>query len=182
MRCLIGLFMSFLFFSCSSNEMKKEYEQLKSEKITIPDYEHAIIEGKDSLINDCFKGNLKLVIFTDSTSCNSCSVETIYNWEELVKYAERYGGQLDFYFIFTPKKYDVEDVQFALTHTTFKYPLILDSLGLFRAMNPHIPTNKLFHTFLLNEENRVIMVGNPLHNSNVRKLFEDIVEENLSKK
>ena len=181
MKCLVYAITALLFLSCTPDNIKREYEQLKSNRIIMPDYEYAMIKGRDTLVSDCFHEKLKLIVFTDSTSCNSCSIENIYDWSALIDHAEQYDNQLCFYFIFTPKKIDIEDVKFSLTHTDFDYPLILDTLGMFRNMNPHIPENKLFHTILLDENNQVIMIGSPLYNSKVRELFEDIVKENLDK-
>lgn len=48
-------------------------------------------------------------------------------------------------------------------------------------MNPHLPKNKALHTFLLDENNNVILVGNPLHNKKIEKIFYKIVEEKLGK-
>ena len=38
------------------------------------------------------------------------------------------------------------------------------------------------HTFLLDENNNVLLVGNPLENEKIKKLFWQIVEEKLGKR
>ena len=53
-----------------------------------------------------------------------------------------------------------------------------DREGQFEKLNPHLPKNKVLHTFLLDENNNVILVGNPLHNKKIEKMFYKIVEEN----
>lgn len=37
----------------------------------------------------------------------------------------------------------------------------------------------MLHTFLLDEDNKVILVGNPLHNKKIEEMFYKIVEEKL---
>ena len=42
------------------------------------------------------------------------------------------------------------------------YPIYVDTLGIFSLGNPHLLQDPRFHTFLLDENNNVILVGNPL--------------------
>ena len=56
-------------------------------------------------------------------------------------------------------------------------PVFGDTLSIFRRHNPQIPNNKLFHTFLLDESDRVLLVGSPLRNERVDKLLRKIVNE-----
>ena len=40
----------------------------------------------------------------------------------------------------------------------------------------------MFHTFLLNENNNVLLVGNPLENETIEEMFWQIVEGKLGKR
>ena len=68
-----------------------------------------------------------------------------------------------------------------IKNSRFNYPIILDTLGHFAKLNPHLPKNKALHTFLLDENNNVILVGNPLHNKKIKEMFYRIVEDRLGK-
>lgn len=68
-----------------------------------------------------------------------------------------------------------------IANTKFDYPILLDSLGEFERLNPHLPQNKALHTFLLDENNNVLLVGNPLHNKKIEEMFYKVVEEKLGK-
>lgn len=48
----------------------------------------------------------------------------------------------------------------------------------FPQYNPHIPTNKVLHTFLLDENNKVILAGNPLFNPRIEALLFQKLKEN----
>ena len=102
-------------------------------------------------------------------------------WEYLLEYAEKFDNRLKFYFIFSPKKNDEYSVQLQLKNTYFNYPIILDTKGEFAKLNPHLPENKAMHTFLLDKDNNVILVGNPLLNSKIEKLFKTTVEKHFTK-
>lgn len=40
----------------------------------------------------------------------------------------------------------------------------------------HFPTDMAFHTFLLDKENKVVAIGNPIHNSKVKELYLKIIQ------
>lgn len=58
---------------------------------------------------------------------------------------------------------------------------LYEKLKLIVKLSSHIPTNKVFHTFLLDGNNHVVMIGNPLYNSETETLFKTTVEKLLSK-
>lgn len=49
---------------------------------------------------------------------------------------------------------------------------------MFRRTNKNIPDNSLFHAFLLDESNNVVMVGNPQTNIKIRRLLLRYLKEN----
>ena len=89
--------------------------------------------------------------------------------------------KLKFYYILSPQRQHIEKVRSALNVIDFEYPMIIDTLREFEKLNPHLPKNRTLHTFLLDENNNVILVGNPLHNKKIEEMFYKIVEEKLGK-
>ena len=53
----------------------------------------------------------------------------------------------------------------------FPFWCIFDVDGEFISHNPNIPDNKLLHTFMLDENNNVILIGDPTINSRIEELF-----------
>ena len=53
---------------------------------------------------------------------------------------------------------------------TFTYPVCLDEKDDFNALN-RFPGEMTFQSFLLNRENKVIAIGNPVHNPKVKELY-----------
>lgn len=169
-----------LFFSCGNDsKIKKELKILQSQSIIIPNNVKVLINGKDTVMNSFMDSELKLIFYIDSAGCSSCAIKDIYLWNDFVEYAEEFDNRLKYYFIFSPKKNDEYSVRFALKTNNFDYPVILDSKGEFKKRNPHIPKNPLLHTFLLDKDNKVILVGNPLNNPKIEEMFYKIVEERL---
>lgn len=157
-------------FSCSSGNLKDDYIKLKSKDIIIPNYKSVILNGKDTLFPKILDTKLKLVIFCDSTKCNSCAIDDLYGWKEVISNTRDFKD-LSYYFIFNCKSSEIQKVDSIIHTTFFNYPIIFDQLGEFSRMNKHIPKNDLFHTFLL-EHSNVIMIGNPRMNIKTMNLFK----------
>ena len=66
---------------------------------------------------------------------------------------------------------DREATEKLLTDMRFRQTVFYDLDGSFERLNPHIPTGEDFHTFLLNKENKVVLIGNPTHNEKLNKLY-----------
>ncbi|MFR9531606.1 MAG: hypothetical protein SNH05_09625 [Rikenellaceae bacterium] len=176
------LYLLLMLVSCSgeSSKVKHDLASLTSQSIEFCNEAKTIVNGCDSPVQDYFANDLKMIVYTDSTSCNTCALNKLYLWDDLINYAKPYNGTLKFYFIFNPPK--GENIRLALRNSMLDYPMLLDSLGEFERLNPHLPKNKAMHTFLLDENNNVVLVGNPLHNPKIEQMFKDIVEEKLGKK
>ena len=58
----------------------------------------------------------------------------------------------------------------------------MDTLGIFERSNPHLPHTHMFHTFIQDENNNVLFVGNPLDNEKIEEMFWQIVEKKLGKR
>ncbi len=57
----------------------------------------------------------------------------------------------------------------------FDYPVFLDTAGVFERSNPGLPANPVFHTFLLDRENRVVLVGSPIGNAKMWDLYKSTI-------
>ena len=124
---------------------------------------------------------LNFVIYVDSTECSSCYLGVIQKWEPLMN-----SLRLNYNFIRTtillaPQKETQADFFEKLEYTKFRYPLYIDTCNIFSQTNKFIPAEKMYHTFLLDENGRVILVGNPLKNEEIKNMFHNILEERKSK-
>lgn len=163
--------------SCREDSVEKKYKQLKSRKIEVPHYNRGFVAGKDTIVTEYLSGKARMIVFCDSSICNTCAIEHIYRWEECIDFAQEYGGNLSFFFIFTPRSDQKDLIRTVMEESSFNYPLLLDTTGLFKKMNPHIPNDRMFFNFLLNDKNEVVMVGDPTLNKKVLALFKDTVKD-----
>ncbi len=52
----------------------------------------------------------------------------------------------------------------------FTLPVCIDTEDRFNKLN-NFPSDMMFQTFLLNKDNKVVVIGNPIHNLKVRNLY-----------
>lgn len=174
------LLMSIVSSCVSRSNFEKELLHLQSQPIRIVPQCY-MIDNYNGIVDSVGAANLKLIIYADSSECSSCKIGQMYLWTDYIKYAAKYNGRLRYYFIYSPSKNDIGYVQFTMKNNSLDCPVLLDTMGEFERLNPHLPKNKALHTFLLDENNNVILVGNPLRNKKIEELFYKIVEEKLGK-
>lgn len=160
--------------SKSGDSIKENIMLLQSRKIHIPYtslQKYCSNEDKITLIDNWA---YKLVIYTDSASCSSCALKRLPDWLPLV---DSLSSKIDILFIFSPTKDNLEKLKETLLLENITYPIYIDTCSAFIRANPHIPSNNLMHTFLLNEEDSVVLVGNPQSNPKIKELLFNILEE-----
>lgn len=173
-----------LFMSCHNKDrkIKNDLINLQQAPICIP------INKMDCIFNKCKEStllvnenndNLKLIIYADSIVCSSCRIKTMYKWDAFLSKLKKFPNKVKVFFIFAPSHDKIN--QFKITARTLprNYPIYTDTANVFLRLNPHIPEDPTLHTFLLDENNKVILVGNPLENKRIEEMFWRIVKEKL---
>lgn len=179
MKNIIMLLFIVFIVGCNNNsKILREISLLQQRSIILPKQSEVIFDISKIGIDDTKKA-LKYVIYNDSMSCSSCAVNRMCLWNVFIEYAQIYNGRLKYYFIYSPAKKDYKMLKNLLLNDDFNYPVLLDTLGEFEKLNPHLPKNGALHTFLLDENNNVILVGSPLHNKKIEEMFYKIVKEKL---
>jgi len=170
----IWLFLAFLML-ISSCQNKKEKEAAKivtewiGKEIRFPKNIRFSILGKDTTCTDLVQKPFKILLYADSTGCLSCRLKLL-EWESLIdKTDSMASGKVGFVFIFQPKR--EKELQHLLKQHEFHYPVVVDLDDEFNKLN-HFPEKQIFQCFLLNQQNKVLLVGNPVHNPQIWKLYK----------
>lgn len=56
----------------------------------------------------------------------------------------------------------------------FNYPVIFDPFDEFRKLN-RLEDNSIFHSMLLDSNNRILLIGNPVNNMKMQNLYKNII-------
>ena len=178
------LFVCILLFcmnSCSSNSMnekiKGQLESFRGQKITFMLDSMSCFYGLEEMSTTKDKSDsYKFVLFTDSDECSSCALTSFYDWQPLIERETKiHKSKIDFIFIFSPKASELSKLKKKILHANIHHPIYIDSNGIF-SKNNDIPHNHLFHTFLVDTNNQVVLVGNPLISEKIRDLMDKVID------
>lgn len=178
MRAIILLLISLCTFSCANQSpLEKEYKKLKRSSVVIPENLSFIINGKDTIVTCFHAKKMKCVMYIDSSYCNTCNVDRLLDWKPFIEKYSRYRD-FAFYFIFEPKQKEIAEIKDLIKELGINYPIVLDEQRIFRQHNPDMTYNKSLNVFLL-YEGKVVFIGNPVYDRQLKKLFEENIEKCL---
>ena len=170
-RVLLLIGCALCFVSCKENE-KERIARLVNEwegkEVKFPSHSVFTIQGRDTVTLDYCYANFKVVTYIDSIGCTSCKLQ-LHRWKELIAEMDSVtSGSVPFLFYFHPK--DVKELRYLTRRDNFTYPICFDEMDDFNKLN-RFPSDMTFQSFLLDKENRVIGMGNPVHNPKVKELY-----------
>lgn len=119
------------------------------------------------------KGKYTIFSYIDSTGCMSCKLQ-LPKWSEFIYVVDSISnGSIPFVFVFQPN--NKKDLIHFLKKAGFEYPVYIDEHSSFDRLNK-FPTEMQLQTFLLDSNNHVAAIGNPIHNPNVKELYLNIIQ------
>ena len=130
------------------------------------------IQGKDTVKLEFSNVDYKVVTYIDSVGCTSCKLQ-LSRWKKLVEEVDSLtNGRVPFLFYFHPK--DRKELRYLTRRDDFTYPVCFDERDELNRLN-QFPTDMTFQTFLLDKDNKVVAMGNPVHNPKVKELYLDLI-------
>lgn len=176
---LVPLFVSFcLFFtflSCKNTEKEKIarlVNEWQGKEIQFPSSLVFTNYNNDTCTGPVPRSTYKILIYVDALGCISCNLQ-LSQWKELIAYTDSLTGKaIPFLFFFQSK--DESQIRALLKDAGFDRFVCIDKADSLYTLN-RFPSNRAFHTFLLNERNQVVIIGNPVHNLLVKNLYFDLL-------
>lgn len=111
----------------------------------------------------------RVLLYTDSVGCISCKLQLV-EWQRIMEEADSlFPGQVDFLFYFQPKR--EKELLYELRQDKFDYPVFIDKENKINRLN-HFPSKMEYQCYLLDKDNKVLIVGNPTLNSRVWELYK----------
>lgn len=165
------------------DKAENEIRKLMAEKICLPYSEMSCwINDSVQSVRPWEKAKMKLVVYIDSTECSECALDKMYMWEDFVRMEKEYKSELFLIFIFqTQRNVKPQRLASLFKITELNHPMYIDDKNVFSKSNPDLPTEDSYHVFLLDEDNRVVLVGSPLFNSKIESLLRKEVEQRIKK-
>lgn len=124
-----------------------------------------VTESVDYRIPDA---EYKVLVYVDSVGCTSCKLQ-LPKWQELIAHVDSAtNGNIPFIFVFQSK--DDRELRYILKRDNFDRPVCIDRNNRLDELN-QFPQEITFQTFLLDRNNKVRMIGNPIYNLAVKDLY-----------
>ena len=173
---LIILVLLPIFFSCKNEQKEKEKEkqimelvnEWQGKQIVFPENSIFTRYLTDTTDYQIPQSEYKVLIYVDSIGCTSCKLQ-LHKWKELIEYTDSVTqNKVPFLFFFHPK--DAKEIRYLLKRDGFDRPICIDLDDRLNKLNK-FPADMTFQTFLLDQNNKVAILGNPVHNTAVKELY-----------
>ena len=159
-------------FSCKE-AIKEDISYLVKEwnnkEIVYPAIMHFTVLGVDT--NFLSKSEYRIITYVDSVGCTSCKLK-LELWKKFIGQLDTVGNVPVLFFLH-PK--DKSELAYILRRDHFTYPVCIDENDSLNKLN-HFPSDMMFQTFLLDRDNKVLAIGNPIHNPKVKELYLKIIQ------
>ena len=161
----------FVFSACQDNN-KQEITQIIKEwqgkEIVFPENPTFTQFGQDTIPYQIPESEYKLLLYVDSVGCTSCILQ-LHKWKELIEQVDSLSSEtVPVLFFFHPK--DTREIAYLLKRDDIIIPVCIDEKDHFNSIN-NFPTNQSFQCFLLDKDNKVVFIGNPVHNTRIKEMY-----------
>ena len=181
-HCLLGLLLFSICIVCSCEDsderrVAKMIEDWTGRTILMPKESVFTLYGGDtvSFLKDYICADYKIINYVDSTDCVSCKLQ-ISSWKVFLATLDSVGTDLEriipVLFYMCPK--ESAELKFILHREGFNYPICIDEKDSLNKLN-HFPSDINYQTFLLDKDNKVLAIGNPVLNPKVKDLYLRII-------
>ena len=178
---IFNLLLVIICFACNSpnNESENKVAQFKNDILYLPEktdilYKDSLYK-KEELVNT--NNNPKLKISTLLWGeCHSC-IADLKKWKNFYEFVEKKDNAKILFYLYAP---DLEFFRKSLYNKEIhKYPFIVDKKNRYLNKNDLPFKDKVYQTFLLDSNNKVILVGNQIYNDELMKLYKDEIDKRL---
>ena len=175
---LLLVFVVGVYISCKQDTSKDSMiclvKKWERKQILYPLESTFTIYGKDTLKNYEKSGiKFSIVNYIDSLGCFSCKLQA-KAWKDFINTVDSVSNTAIPVNIFIHNR-DVIELLSVLEKEKLDIPICIDLNDSLCLLN-EFPANLMFRTFLLDNENRVLAIGNPIHNPKVKELYLKIIQ------
>lgn len=164
--------------SCRQNpqaDAEKLVRKWIGKEILLPEDLPCLYMGQDTLCPPPSLKPFKVLVYTDSIGCTSCQLN-LQLWQVFMEDAESVApGQVDFLFYFQPK--NKKELSHLLRRERMQQTVFVDTEQRLPRIN-NFPDNIAYQCFLLDQDNKVLSIGNPTLNPEIWNIYKKLFTQN----
>ena len=177
----LALLMLLMLPACKqtqSEKLEKLLREWTGKEIVFPNNPSFTIYGEQEADFKIPTDGYKVVHYLDSIGCISCKLN-LEKWKEYIAYMDSVtNGTVPCVFFFHAK--EKREVKISLKEKSFDYPVCLDTANEFYQLN-RFPMYPILQTFLLDKDNRIVAMGDPVTNPKIKELYLNLINGKQSK-
>lgn len=161
--------------SCRQTEFEKEIKDFVGSHIDLELDSMLYISNPQSPAFNIKQQKFSYIVYVDSLSCSDCAINHFADWASFENQVD--PNRMTYLFIVSTKtKNKSHIIEKVKKDTLFNDRIYIDNTGIFEHSNPHLPSNKLLHTFLIDNSGQVVLVGSPINNQKTLNLALELLE------
>lgn len=157
--------------SCNRQvDLNKEIKKIIGSEIFLIDSLKSFSINKGFHFYKSKNGKLKIATYING-SCPQCLFE-LEEWKRIIE--DQAFKEVSFHFYI--KTTNINQMISILKEISFDYPTIIDTSNQFFILNK-LSEDKNLQTFLLNENNKIVIVGNPIYGEQIKDFYLKVVTD-----
>lgn len=166
-----------LFCTCKGNTDKDIVEKTIGLTVSFPENVEVKVSGNDTVLPFPSSAKAKILIYIDSVGCSPCRMNLptlTHRINDLQK-----SGLTNVPFLIFAFSNNYPYLEKNIYLAKFDYPIYYDRTDELNKLN-HFPKDPRFNAFLLDKENKIVLVGNPVENDVLWNLYKEQIKKLLS--
>ena len=174
--CRLSLFLLCLWLlaSCSDRRsIEDAVNKWEGKTILFPDSAEFTSLGRSKYFLSEKEWDYAIATYADSVGCTGCKLQ-LPKWKEFIQITDSFSEkEICFLFFIHPAEY--KETVLLLNSSQFDYPVCIDTKDEFNQMN-HLNENPSYQTFLIDKNHKVIGIGNPIFNPQIKNMYLKIIQ------
>lgn len=165
-----------LMLAGCQGKLTKNVNKMMYKEVLLDTVDMEIINPRRNVyISDDSDKVFTLIVYYDESECMSCNVNNLNEWHRFLTQVYNADNSVKVCFVFAPEIGSVDKIRVLLQSQCFGHPVFVDSAHVFEKANPWIPKESIYHIFLLDKNNKIVLIGNPLQNQKINQLFFEVI-------
>ena len=159
---------------CGVNSRSEDLRHMLGQEVIIPTM-RCRWQGEDTVVNERSCVLATIVAYYDEKGCTPCKLKELVVWKSMLREIESEVGQKLRFDLIVQSGPRFRSLEVDLEAYKFPYSIYFDTQDDFERRNPNLPEDPLFHVFLLDRDNRVVLVGSPVGNPKMWELYKSTI-------
>ena len=172
-KLLIFLFPISIMFSCmKTNKVENDIKELVGREIVFPNGGKIINKGENLSYKMLTKKGIKILAYFDYLNCSSCDVKLLEIYNEEIK---KIDPNIAFIGVICNK--DEKSIYKMFDTHNISIPIIYYNSESFGEVNNLKNRTARCKTFLLDKENKIVLVGEPFNSEKLRMMYKKQIDK-----